>query len=302
MPGKRSYVFCPSEKKLLRGLNCRSIFGFFFLFFIFGAGTAYCLSIKVPEEVFNGEPIPVAIRYDEPVEKCLLKYNGRSLEFPFVSGDENVVWLGAGLGMQGALKIEMEFTGPEGKQTAVREVMIKKKEYPKQHLKLPENMVSFDQKTLNRIYKEKGVIRSALSLITPSRYWTDDFIFPVRGKVLSEFGLRRFMNGKPRSAHRGVDFRAAQGKPIIACNNGRVVLTGKYFFGGNTVVVDHGLGILSLYMHLDKIMVEQGDEIEKGRPVGLAGSTGRATGPHLHFAICIWGEMVNPLGVLKKQG
>jgi murein DD-endopeptidase MepM/ murein hydrolase activator NlpD len=198
-------------------------------------------------------------------------------------------------------EIGFVFSGPGGEKSLIRKIEVREKDYPAQHLKLPEKMVSFEEKTLNRIYKEKGVIRSALSLLTQKRYWSGEFVFPVQGKVLSEFGLRRFMNGKPRSPHRGVDFRAGEGTPIKACNAGEVVLTGRFFFGGNTVVLDHGQGILSLYMHLSEISVNQGEMVDKGAVIGLAGSTGRATGPHLHFALSAWGSMVNPLSLLKNR-
>lgn len=269
--------------------------------FISFLSPAHAYSLKTPQKVFNGEPFAVNVHPGPEYDHLRVDFNGRKQDFSLSPGEEYTFWFGAGLDKKGMQEIRFSFNGPGGEKSLTRKIEVMEKDYPTQHLKLPEEMVSFEKKTLNRIYKEKGVIRSALSLLTQDRYWSGEFVYPVRGKVLSEFGLRRFMNGKPRSPHRGVDFRAGEGTSIKACNAGEVVLTGRFFFGGNTVVLDHGQGILSLYMHLSEISVSQGEMVDKGKVIGLAGSTGRATGPHLHFALSAWGSMVNPLTMLKSR-
>ncbi|MFP4168747.1 MAG: M23 family metallopeptidase [Desulfonatronovibrionaceae bacterium] len=268
---------------------------------VFSPSESLGYSLRLPEEVFNGQPFRIAVDPEGGFERMKLELKHLSLDLPLTPDKENVFWSRAGLEQKGPLEIKIELTGPRGEESIVHRVGVKKRDYPAQHLDLPEDMVSFDEQTLKRINLEKGLINTALSVMTPSQHFSGRFVYPVQGKVLSEFGLRRFLNDKPRSPHRGVDFRAAEGKEIKACNSGEVVLTGSFFFGGKTVIIDHGAGIQSLYMHLSKISVNQGEMVDKGSLVGLAGNTGRATGPHLHFGICVWGEMVDPLYMLKKS-
>ncbi|MGE5841831.1 MAG: M23 family metallopeptidase, partial [Deltaproteobacteria bacterium] len=125
------------------------------------------------------------------------------------------------------------------------------------------------------------------------------FVKPLIGDVVGVFGQESVINGMPRSPHSGVDLKAERGTPVAAINSGTVVLTGEHFFNGLFAVVDHGGAVQSMYFHLDKILVQQGDRIDKGRTVGLVGATGRATGPHLHFGIRINGARVDPMQFIK---
>ncbi len=112
--------------------------------------------------------------------------------------------------------------------------------------------------------------------------------------MLSPFGLRRFFNGQPRSPHSGIDLRAKDGTPIKSPNNGRIALVRDCYLSGNTVVVDHGGGLFTLYAHLSRVNVKQGQMVKKGEVIGLAGSTGRVTGPHLHWGVSLMGMRVDP--------
>ncbi|MGH7819773.1 MAG: M23 family metallopeptidase, partial [Candidatus Binatia bacterium] len=129
------------------------------------------------------------------------------------------------------------------------------------------------------------------------------FVMPAEGPAGSPFGLRRFFNGEPRSPHAGIDIKAPSGAPVHAANRGRVALADELFFTGKTVVLDHGLGLFTLYVHLSEIAVEPEAIVEKGARVGRVGATGRATGPHLHFAARIGEARVDPealLGALAR--
>ncbi|MBW1862211.1 MAG: M23 family metallopeptidase, partial [Deltaproteobacteria bacterium] len=114
-------------------------------------------------------------------------------------------------------------------------------------------------------------------------------------KLVGPFGRRSIINDQPRSPHSGVDLKGKRGTPIKAANNGKVALTGNHFFSGKSVVIDHGGGIQSMYFHLDKIMAKEGQTIIKGQVIGLVGSTGRSTGPHLHWGMRVNGARVDPL-------
>ncbi len=123
---------------------------------------------------------------------------------------------------------------------------------------------------------------------------------PVPGAITSPFGRRRVINGSPRSPHTGVDLRAAAGAEIIATNHARVVLVDDFYFGGKSVVLDHGGGLYTMYFHLSDFRVKEGSRVRKGGVVGLAGMTGRVTGPHLHWGARLNGARVDPFELLNK--
>ena len=122
---------------------------------------------------------------------------------------------------------------------------------------------------------------------------------PLSGEVVGPFGRRSIINNQPRAPHSGMDLKAARGTPVRATNNGRVVLTADHFFTGHVVVIDHGAGIHSMYFHLEKIMVTQNQMVKKGELIGLVGSTGRATGPHLHWGVRVNGARVDPMALIS---
>lgn len=131
--------------------------------------------------------------------------------------------------------------------------------------------------------------------------WTGNFAAPVPAKATDSFGTRRMLNGKLASVHKGMDFRASMGTPVRAGNTGVVVLAQPLYYEGNCVIVDHGLGLMSLYMHFSSIDVKPGQRIAKGDRLGLSGATGRVTGPHLHWAIRWDGAMLDPAKLLRMN-
>jgi len=131
--------------------------------------------------------------------------------------------------------------------------------------------------------------------------WSGNFIAPVKAQPTDSFGVRRTFNGKLNSIHKGMDFRAASGTSVHAANSGVVVLAQKLYFEGNCVVIDHGLGLYTISMHLSRIDVHEGDRVAKGQLVGLSGATGRVTGPHLHWAVRWQNAYLDPAKVLKMN-
>jgi hypothetical protein len=177
---------------------------------------------------------------------------------------------------------------------------IQRREFSVQRLTLPTTMVDLDPETERRAVAETERLRAVYRTISPERLWRGRFVRPVAGtEPGTGFGSRRIINGKPRAPHTGIDFSAERGTPVVAVNSGRVALVGEYFFPGRLVVVDHGLGLHTLYFHLDSIAVAQGDPVDRGQRVGTVGSTGRATGPHLHFGVQVGAARVDPASLLS---
>jgi hypothetical protein len=173
------------------------------------------------------------------------------------------------------------------------------KDYGVERLQLPKNMVTLDAATLKRVRREQARFSALWNKQSPHRHWTKPFALPVPGKHLSPFGLRRIINDEPRSPHSGLDLRAGLGEPVEASNSGRIALVGEFFFSGNAVVIDHGLGVYTMYFHLSQLKVSQGDRVERGSVIGLAGETGRASGPHLHWGARLGGARIDPLELLR---
>jgi len=179
------------------------------------------------------------------------------------------------------------------------DITVRGKDFGVRQLTLPKGVVDLDAVTLERVKKEAAIMKEALEASPTVPQWKGPFVKPLSGEVVGTFGQASIINGMPRAPHSGVDLKAERGTPVVSINSGRVVLTGEHFFNGLFVVVDHGGAVQSMYFHLDKILVQQGDEVTKGMVVGLVGATGRATGPHLHFGIRINGARIDPMQFIK---
>jgi len=154
--------------------------------------------------------------------------------------------------------------------------------------------VSPDPEQLERIGRERKIIDAALGNFRDVELRGIDLAAPVEGPQSSSFGLRRFFNDQPRSPHKGMDIAAAEGVAISAPRDGIVTATGEYFFNGNTVLIDHGQGFVTMYCHLSEISVDEGQAVATGDTIGAVGATGRVTGPHLHFGTYMNGTAVDP--------
>jgi murein DD-endopeptidase MepM/ murein hydrolase activator NlpD len=150
-----------------------------------------------------------------------------------------------------------------------------------------------------RANQERQHLREIFGTVTPERFWRGAFRMPLDGaRNAKNFGRRRILNGEPGSPHSGVDLPAAAGTAIHAAQRGHVVLAEELFFSGNTVVIDHGLGVYTFYGHMESLAVAAGDSVEKGAMLGKVGATGRVTGPHLHWGLTVNQARVNPLQIL----
>lgn len=156
-----------------------------------------------------------------------------------------------------------------------------------------------DPETLKRIEAEKELKAQAFRETIPDALWSGGFVTPLDSTITETFGVRRVFNGALRSEHKGVDFRAAPGTELKAANRGKVLLARDLFYEGNCVVLDHGQGLLTLYMHLSHIAVHEGDTVDSGQVLGETGATGRVTGPHLHMSALWQGVAVDPLSLTQ---
>jgi murein DD-endopeptidase MepM/ murein hydrolase activator NlpD len=173
---------------------------------------------------------------------------------------------------------------------------VQEKAYAVQHITLKDRrMVEPTEADLQRIAREKTRIEAAFA------HWSDaapDALTlqqPVSGDFSSPFGLRRFFNDQPRKPHSGLDIAAPQGTPVYAPMAAQVIDTGNYFFNGNTVFLDHGQGLITMYCHLERIAVTPGQQVARGQVIGTVGMTGRVTGPHLHWSVSLNRTMVDPM-------
>lgn len=172
--------------------------------------------------------------------------------------------------------------------------------YREQHLEVARKYVSPGEEALERIGRDRKEIDAALTAWREVPVDAPLLATPVDGRRSSSFGLRRFYNGEPRSPHKGMDIAAPEGTPIEAPAAGIVTAVGDYYFNGNTVIVDHGQGLISLYCHLSETDVAVGDKLATGDVLGKVGATGRVTGPHLHFATYLNGTAVDPALLLAE--
>lgn len=184
-----------------------------------------------------------------------------------------------------------------------QEFSVYNKDYETRHITIKnKRMVSPTKKDIERHYKEKPLIVAALKTWTENYNIQTNFIHPVDGRFSSIFGLKRIYNNQKRiRRHTGLDIAAPTGTAIISPAKGKVIRTGSYFFTGNTVFIDHGQGLISMYCHLNKTHVKAGQELTQGQNIGTVGMTGRVSGPHLHWVVSLNNTKVDPKLFITKN-
>jgi len=186
-------------------------------------------------------------------------------------------------------------------KTLTRDVTITKKKYPVQRLTLPEDMVVLSPENEARAERDQRKM-TAIWPVDSLRVWSGRFIDPLPGKAVgTPFGVRRIINNIPKNPHSGVDITADEGDPVKAPNDGVVILVDDQFYSGNSVVLDHGQGIYTMFFHLSKAKVKYGQAVRKGDVIALVGSTGRSTGAHLHWGVRVQGAKVDPMALIKMK-
>lgn len=172
------------------------------------------------------------------------------------------------------------------------------KDRPVQKLKVDKKYTSPPASEKDRIAEDRRRIGEAVSRYTPQKSWTLPLVRPVQGSISSQFGLKRVYNGMTKSIHRGLDLRSPMGTPVLAVADGEVVLADALYYSGNAVYIDHGLGVVTSYMHMSELDVQPGQKVQRGDIIGKVGSTGQSTGPHLHLGLMVLGTAVDSVPFL----
>ncbi len=248
-----------------------------------------------------GEAIVATLENGKGIRRAVFHFRGRdyALDNSGASG-EALVFIGLDLGISPGnypLSVTVERSGG-AREELRKDIMVGAKEFPSKKLWVKENFAVPPKAVEERIAREAEIVKAVYSRITPRWLGRGDFALPHDGKAFPNFGQRRIYNDKPRSTHAGVDIAAPMGSPIRAANAGKVVLASDLYLSGRTVIIDHGLGVFSTYGHMSKILVKRGADVGKGDVLGKAGSTGRSTGPHLHWAVRIFDARVDPFSLL----
>jgi len=262
-----------------------------------GAETATFSKISwQPQVLVNGSACLFTVTVQGAPQKVTAKWLNRDIEFSH--GVRGTWYALAGVAYEvksGSYNLEFSATMPDGRVLReMRRVAVHAARYKTSRLTVPEKYVTPDPETLKRIEADKAVKAVAFAHQMPSPQWSGDFIAPVSTGMSEAYGTSRTFNGKLASVHRGEDFHAPMGTPVHASNSGEVVLARELFYEGNCVIIDHGLGFMTMYMHLSQFTVKEGDKVEKDQVIALSGDTGRATGPHLHLAVRWNGEYLDP--------
>ncbi len=185
---------------------------------------------------------------------------------------------------------------------AIYDLVVAPKTFPTRKLKVDEAFVNPPASAQARIQRDAATLAAVWQHSVEAALWRGDFTRPVPNPANSAFGTRSVYNGQPRSPHSGADFLSPAGTPVKAPNAGKIVLAEDLYYTGQTVVIDHGLGLFSLFAHLSAIDVHAGDAVTTGEVVGRVGATGRVTGPHLHWMVRVGGARIDPLSLLATLG
>ncbi len=254
----------------------------------------------MPERVESGSPELITVRAPQATAVDG-QWLGHAVQF-LLAPDHRTWFALAGVDVEtpagpAPLKVSIHLEGSSHDVT--EPVQILPAHYRTGSLSVAPKFVEPGPEALKQINDEAALKKKVFASTAEKPLWAGDFKAPVPFAATDSFGTRRMFNGKLASIHKGTDFRAPSGTPVLAGNAGRVVLAQPLYYEGNCVIIDHGLGLMSYSMHLSRIDVKVGESVSKGQRVGLSGATGRVTGPHLHWAIRWQGAMLDPAKLLK---
>jgi len=250
------------------------------------------IPISIPN--LSGQPNAVTCHWDEKPVACFRSETGW------------VAWVGVDLDHpEGTTPLRVAWQAGRAAGLLTYPIEVRPASFGVQTLTVPKEKDDLSAETLKRIQKEAALFTALWDSQGDRQYgpprWVEPFIVPVSGRPSGTFGRRRIINALPRNPHTGEDIPASSGTPVAASNAGVVVLTGAFYFNGNSVVIDHGAGLFSMYFHLRDMAVAQGEAVARGAVVGHVGQSGRATGPHLHWGARLGGARVDPFSLVEIQ-
>jgi len=283
------------------------------LVFLVAGGIGLCTSWTVLADGASVDPPVFQVRQGEIVEIVLSvpdhstsvegTWGGRNI--PFFQLQDSTTLLGlVGVDLDaklGTSSLKVTIVSSQWTETRKFIIEIADASFPVQMLQLPRNMVDLDADTLKRVRKEAKLLRTLFAQTNTPLAWTDNFIVPLEGKISGAFGRQRIINGQKKNPHTGEDISAPHGAKVQASNRGIVRLADEQFFSGKSILIDHGLGLFTMYFHLSEMFVEEGNTVDRGELIGLVGSTGRATGPHLHWGARLNNARVDPYELIQMK-
>jgi len=274
------------------------------------ASAANWTVLAEPTRLVNGGPVLFRVKPPVKVESLTGTWLGHQFAFSYEASTKTWFAL-AGTNLDtapGTYSLELTATSTSSKtplsstpMTLTRRFAVVDGKYPKLpgKLSVEGKFTEPDPEQQKQIEEASQVKKDYLSRVTPEREWSGQFAAPADAEISDVFGIRRVFNGKTQSTHYGLDFRAHTGTPVTAMNDGTVLLARFLYYEGNFVVIDHGQGLLTLYLHLSELKVKEGDAVKRGQVVGLSGGTGRATGPHLDVRVRWQGIYLDPARLLQ---
>jgi murein DD-endopeptidase MepM/ murein hydrolase activator NlpD len=258
-----------------------------------------------PSPLMNGSPYLITVSL--PNEALSVTGDWQTHRILFFSNSDHRTWFAiAGVDVElapGSHPLTLEANLKDGtQQTIHQQLTIETAPYLQVPLTVPDKFVEPNSKALKKVAADQIVKNKAFASSSPTRLWSGSFLPPLPLAPESDsFGNQRLFNGKVASVHHGLDYHAKLHTPVAAINSGRVVLARPLYFEGGCIVIDHGLGLMSVYMHLSKIEVAVGRRIRRGQVIALSGASGRATGPHLHLGVRWQGTYVDPAKLFELQ-
>ncbi len=260
-----------------------------------------------PARLVNGGPVLFQVKPRVKLQSLSGKWLGHEVSFSY--DEKSKSWYAlAGVSFETARgNYPLDLSGQTQPGKAARESVtfshtfgVSAGKYPKLpgKLSVPGKFTAPDPEEQRQIAEGQEVKKDYLNRVTPEREWSGSFAAPADAEVSDVFGAQRVFNGKTQSTHLGLDFRVPNGTPVNAMNDGTVLLARPMYFEGNFVVIDHGQGLLTLYLHLSEFKVKEGEAVKRGQVIGLSGGTGRATGPHLHVAVRWQGTYLDPASLM----
>jgi hypothetical protein len=253
-----------------------------------------------PAHLVNGGPVFFRVTASQPLQSLKGTWLGHDVVFDHGNGKTWFLLAAVSLETKpGTVSLDLEGNTESGETVSFRHnVVVGKAKYPVVQLTVSKQFTEPNPEQQATIKQDQEIKHKTFSQSSPEREWSGRFMPPVDAPISDVFGTRRVFNGATKSVHQGLDYRVPSATPVNAINSGTVILAQPLYFEGNCVTIDHGQGLLSLYLHLSELKVKEGDKVERDQEIGLSGATGRATGPHLHIAVRWQGVYLDPAALL----